>query len=86
MDLKKKEDAVGNAQDAKDTSTELSPEPVAVDVHLTTLKVFADQNALKYGVEIMAGFYHEQEAATHFADTEENWNQLMNEFKTKEVK
>lgn len=88
MDLKKRvgpEDKTQITEDSPPETISIHSAEV-VEVHLTTLKAFADQNAIKYGIEIMAGFYHEQETATHFADTDENWSRLMNEFKTKEVK
>lgn len=50
-----------------------------------SLRFFADQNALKYGVEMMSGFYHEQEIAKCFVDTEANWHKKIEEFKNKEV-
>ncbi len=58
----------------------------AVDVQYTPLKTFADHNVEMYGIEIMAGFYHEQEVGKHYADTLENWHNRMNEFKGREVK
>jgi hypothetical protein len=61
-------------------------EQVVEDVAYVPLKVFADTHALKYGIELMAGFFHAQERANHFADTEENWHKLIEEFANSEVK
>lgn len=53
---------------------------------LVPLNSFAQQNALKYGVELMGGFYHTQEREFHFADTAENWHKLIDEYSKQEVK
>jgi hypothetical protein len=88
-------------QKEKDTSSDIIPDVSSaavaevktevaasnvVEIQYTPLKTFADHNALKYGVELMGGFYHEQESTKRYADTEENWHKLMEEFKNREVK
>jgi hypothetical protein len=50
------------------------------------LIVFADTHALKYGVELMAGFFYDNEQAKKFADTEENWHLAIQAFAKREVK
>lgn len=55
-------------------------------VQLVPLNTFAQENAVKYGVELMGGFYHVQETKLHFADTEENWHKLFNDYSKQEVK
>jgi len=56
------------------------------EVAYVHLHSFAQSNALKYGVELMGGFYHVQEKALHFADTEENWHKLIDKYAKQEVK
>ena len=50
------------------------------------LNTFAQSNALKYGIELMGGFYHTQEVQKHYADTEDNWHKLIDDYSRKEVK
>lgn len=56
------------------------------DVVYMPLQTFADTHALKYGIELMAGFFFEQEQAKRFADSEENWHAAIKEFSEREVK
>lgn len=56
------------------------------EVAFVHLHSFAQSNALKYGVELMGGFYHTQEKEFHFADTEENWHKLIDKYAKQEVK
>lgn len=60
--------------------------PPEADVVLVPLSSFAQANALKYGVELMGGFYHTQEREFHFADTDENWHKLIEKYSKQEVK
>jgi hypothetical protein len=62
-------------------SAEVLPELVYV-----SLQKFADDNALKYGIELMGGFFHTQESSNTFADTEENYRLAIQAFAKKEVK
>lgn len=62
------------------TSPELTQEPAYIGLNL-----FAQTHAKKYGIELMGGFYHTQEAIKHYADTEENWHKLIDEYSKKEV-
>lgn len=50
------------------------------------LETWAQSNALRYGVELMGGFYHVQEKGKHYFDTEAGWQSLMEAYKTQEVK
>lgn len=68
------------------SSSAPQPSKEPAEVVYMPLRVFADTYALKYGVELMGGFYHEQERKHHFADTEENWHKAMQQFSGKEVK
>lgn len=61
-------------------------EAVTPDVVYMPLQVFADSFAVKYGIEMMAGFFHEQEQAKKFADIEDNWHSAIQEFANREVK
>lgn len=61
-------------------------ESPAEDVVFMSLHQFADKYAIKYGVELMAGFFYEQEQAKKFADLEENMHRGIKEFEKKEVK
>ncbi|KIL42077.1 hypothetical protein SD70_02520 [Gordoniibacillus kamchatkensis] len=56
------------------------------DAEYMPLRVFADQFGLKYGVELMAGFYHEQEKEKNFAELESVWHQKIVEFSKREVR
>ncbi|UOF90775.1 hypothetical protein LSG31_00385 [Fodinisporobacter ferrooxydans] len=56
------------------------------EMYYMPLRTFADTYAKKYGIELTAGFFHEQEQAKHFADTEENWHSLIVKFAKKEVR
>jgi hypothetical protein len=91
MAIKKEQDTssdiIPEASSAAETeaTTEVATSNAA-DIQYTPLKTFADHNALKYGVELMGGFYHEQELTKRYADTEENWHILMDEFMNREVK
>lgn len=60
--------------------------PIQEEVVYVPLKTFADTHATKYGIELMAGFYHEHETKNHFHDTEENWHRLIQEFAKREVR
>lgn len=59
---------------------------VSKDVVYTPLQVFADTYAKKYGIELMGGFYHTQEKAKKFADTEENWIAAIEAYRKAPVK
>jgi hypothetical protein len=59
---------------------------VVEDVAYMPLSTFADSYATKYGIELMGGFYYEQELKKKYADTEENWHKAIDTFSKKEVK
>lgn len=71
---------------AKLDKTEQDTPADDVVVEFVSLHQFADKYAIQYGVELMAGFFYEQEHANKFADSEENYHNAIKEFKTKEVK
>lgn len=50
------------------------------------LQKFADDYALKYGIELMAGFFHTQESLKKFADIEENYHSAIKVYAKEEVK
>lgn len=76
---------------AKSTSTDTTAEakenvvPINDPVYIG-LNIFAQANAKKYGIELMGGFYHTQEALKHRADIEENWHKLIKDYAGREAK
>lgn len=67
-------------------SLEVAAESVDQDVVYMSLQQFADTHVAKYGIELMGGFFHTQESAKKFADTEEAWHTAIVAFSKKEVK
>lgn len=76
----------GDLNMAKSFDAAATNEEVAQDVVYMPLQKFADTFASKYGIELMAGFYHTQEVAKKFADIEDNWHTAISAFAQKEVK